>query len=41
MTETYRILKYYLITAIIIVMLTMGMCAFFLAKINTEFMLFG
>ncbi len=41
MTETYKILKYYLITSIIVSVLTIGMCAFFMAKANTEFMLFG
>lgn len=41
MTETYRVLKYYLITTIIIILLTIGMCALFLARANTEFMLFG
>ena len=41
MTETYRILKYYFITAILTVLMTAGMCGFFIAKTNSEFMLFG
>lgn len=41
MTETYKIMRYYLVTAILIILLTIGMCGFFLARANTEFMLFG
>lgn len=41
MSETYRVLRYYFVTAILVVLLTAGMCGFFIAKTNSEFMLFG
>lgn len=41
MSETHKVLKYYFITAILVVLLTAGMCGFFIAKTNSEFILFG
>lgn len=41
MTELFKILKNYLLCLILVVLITLFICSIFIAKNNTETMLFG
>ena len=41
MSELTKILKYYLLSVILIVLTTLLICSVFIAEINTDTMLFG